>query len=400
MRILFINTFYYPNMQGGAEQSVKLLAEGLSKKGHQVAVYSGDSKDGYNHIEIINGVKLYRFTTGKFNLFRFSYEKHKVGPVEKVLQKFRTYYNPSVTKEFKVVCSHFKPDAIHTNTLYGLPYTLWKTAAQLGIPVVHTIRDTAIVSPVQHGHKVSWLIEKIHRSYMRHYSNYVHAVTAPSDYTLSSSLKTGSFKHAAVKQCIVNSVDLDLAELLNVVEKKRGRSSSRIKFMYAGRLVEIKGIRHMIEAFEQMTHTDCELFICGGGEMQSYVEDKANAEPRIIYCGKLNNEQLAEKYAECDVLLVPSNWPEPFGRVVIEGNQYGMPVIAARCGGIPEIINVIQGGELYQPGESRDLADLMDRFMDRGVYQNYWNAIQKNIEVYGVDKQVAVFQRLYEKIRK
>ena len=58
MRILFVNTFYYPNMEGGAEQSVKLLAEGLAKAGHIVAVYCADSRDGRITEENIHGIKV------------------------------------------------------------------------------------------------------------------------------------------------------------------------------------------------------------------------------------------------------------------------------------------------------------------------------------------------------
>ena len=52
MRVLIVNTFYYPNMQGGAEQSVKLLAENLLKQGHTVAVYCADAKDGKKQLKI------------------------------------------------------------------------------------------------------------------------------------------------------------------------------------------------------------------------------------------------------------------------------------------------------------------------------------------------------------
>ncbi|WP_277406421.1 hypothetical protein [Lacrimispora xylanisolvens] len=83
MRILIVNTFYYPNMQGGAEQSVKLLAEGLVKKGHEVGIYSVDLRDGICEADIHNGVKIYRFTTNDFNLYRFSYDKKNVGKFEK-----------------------------------------------------------------------------------------------------------------------------------------------------------------------------------------------------------------------------------------------------------------------------------------------------------------------------
>lgn len=398
MRIMIVNTFYYPNMQGGAEQSVKLLAEGLVRKGHQVAIYTGDSSTGLESVEEYNGVKVYRCTTGRFNLFKFSYEKSKVGKIEKILQKLLNYYNISTQKDFISICKEFRPDIIHTNTLYGLSFVIWKNAYKLKIPVVHTIRDTAIISAVQYGHKINPLIEKVHRAYMRYYSKFVSGVTAPSEYTLNTSLDIGSFKNACVKQCIFNSVDLDVVELKHIIEEKSRRTSKHIKFMYAGRLIPIKGIKHMIEAFEQMENKDCELVICGDGEMHEYVKECSKKNSRIIYCGKLNNEQLTEMYKECDVLLVPSEWPEPFGRVVIEGNKYGMPVIATRCGGIPEIFEVTKGGELYQAGDVKELTNKMDYFTKRSVYGKYCSSIQNSLIVFSVKKQIDDFEIVYHQL--
>ena len=62
MRVLIINMYYYPNMIGGAEHSVKLLAEGLVKSGHQVTVYTLDAiaKNEALKQETIEGVHVVR----------------------------------------------------------------------------------------------------------------------------------------------------------------------------------------------------------------------------------------------------------------------------------------------------------------------------------------------------
>ena len=294
MRILIVNTFYYPNMQGGAEQSVKLLAENLLKQGHTVAIYCADAKNGKKTIENINGVTVYRCTTGKFDLYKYSYKKSSVGALEKVTQKLRCYNNPDCVRDFEEICNTFKPDVIHTNTLYGIPCSVWKAAHKKGIAVVHTIRDTAILSPVQHGHKVSPLVVKAHQKYMCSISKYVDAVTAPSKYTLKTSLKTGAFSKSKVKECVFNSVQIDYELLHKMIEERKERKSTHIKFLYAGRLIYLKGIRQMLEAFSKLECEDCELRICGTGELVDYVMEEAQKDSRIIYCGKLSSEDLAK----------------------------------------------------------------------------------------------------------
>lgn len=398
MRILVVNTFYYPNMQGGAEQSVKLLAENLLSRGHEVAVYCADSKDGKKTVENINGITVYRCTTGKFNLYKYSYKKSSVGALEKITQKLRCYYNPECEKDFEEICDKFKPEIIHTNTLYGIPCSVWRIAHKKGIKVVHTIRDTAILSPVQHGHKVSPLVVKAHQKYMCGVSEYVDAVTAPSEYTLRTSLDTGAFANSKVRECVFNSVSIDYALLRKMVAERKARTSEHIKFMYAGRLIYLKGIRQMIEAFSKIDNPDCELYICGTGDMVEYVNQQAEKDHRIIYCGKLTSEELAKKYQECDVLLFPSVWPEPFGRVFIEGNMYGLPVIAGDCGGIPEIYAVTHGGDLCDCEDVDALAERMQQYLKRDYINQFYESIENNIGTFDIKRQISSFEKIYDKI--
>lgn len=398
MKILIVNTFYYPNMQGGAEQSVKLLAENLTKKGHEVAIYCADSQNGERTVENIQGIMVYRCTAGNFNLFKYSYQKNCVNAVEKVMQKLRCYYNPACVRDFLDICEKFCPDVIHTNTLYGIPFSIWKAASQKQIPVVHTIRDTAILSPVQYGHKVNPLVLKFYRKYICRISSYVDAVTAPSAYTLNTSLAVGAFRKAAVKQCIFNSVAIDYDLLHHMVDQRKKRGSERIKFLYAGRLIYLKGIRQMLEAFSRVKKQDIELHICGTGEMISYVQERVKQDPRIVYYGKLNSEDLALQYQECDVLLFPSVWPEPFGRVFIEGNMYGMPVIAGDCGGIPEIYATTHGGDLCNCENVNALTQTIEKYCDRTYLNGFYEEIEKTIAAFDISKQIASFEKIYLQI--
>jgi glycosyltransferase involved in cell wall biosynthesis len=59
---------------------------------------------------------------------------------------------------------------------------------------------------------------------------------------------------------------------------------------------------------------------------------------------------------QADVLLVPSNWPEPFARVVLEGMICGLVVVATPLGGTSEIVVDGHNGLLFTAGDSRDLA--------------------------------------------
>lgn len=393
MRVLFVNTFYYPNMPGGSEQSVKLLAEGLASSGNEVGVFCIDKDIIETEIKEYNGVKIFRNSSYGFDL-----SKKKNKKINKAIQKIIGYYNKPCMKDFEKICIDFKPDIIHTNSLYGIPKFIWKISNKLSIPVVHTIRDTGLLSPVQYNHKCNILVRKAHRKYIKSLSKYVTAVTAPSEYTLNTTTEKIPFKNAKIKRCIFNSVKIDYKKMNRIIDEKTDRISSKIKFMYAGRLVYFKGIEHMIDAFSKIRNDECELHICGTGEMKDFVEKKAKIDTRIKYHGKLTNEELAKCYEECDVLIVPSYWPEPFGRVLIEGNIYGLPVIAGNCGGMPEIIQHTKAGELYKPGDTNELEKKMNEFIDRNMIKSFFENIKNNINIYDIEHQIKSYTKLYEEL--
>ncbi|MGH9334156.1 MAG: glycosyltransferase family 4 protein, partial [Vicinamibacteria bacterium] len=61
--------------------------------------------------------------------------------------------------------------------------------------------------------------------------------------------------------------------------------------------------------------------------------------------------------ADCDVVLHLSRLPEPFGRVLIEANWVGVPVLAYRGGGADELFESLElGGELFENGDWRKMA--------------------------------------------
>lgn len=69
-------------------------------------------------------------------------------------------------------------------------------------------------------------------------------------------------------------------------------------------------------------------------------------------------------YASMDVLVHPALWAEAMGLVILEALQRGVPVIAARIGGIPEIIDNGTNGLLVAPGDEDALGQALKRFVE------------------------------------
>ena len=60
--------------------------------------------------------------------------------------------------------------------------------------------------------------------------------------------------------------------------------------------------------------------------------------PGVEFIGEINEHQKTQFLGEAQALLFPVDWPEPFGLSMIEAMACGTPVLAFRCGSVPEIV--------------------------------------------------------------
>jgi glycosyltransferase involved in cell wall biosynthesis len=81
---------------------------------------------------------------------------------------------------------------------------------------------------------------------------------------------------------------------------------------------------------------------------------------RVRFLGHVKPQEF---FSEIDVLVVPSLWNEPMGRVVVEAYGMGVPVLGARRGGIPELIDDGVTGLLFEP-EVADVVRVLTRIAD------------------------------------
>lgn len=383
MRVLIINEYYYPNMIGGTENSVKLLAEGLVKNGHEVAVVCGNNEEALR-VDTINGVKVYKINLKKYLLPHIN----KLNLKDKIINKLIEINNPFIKKDLVYILNEYKPDVVHTNNLYGFSSYVWNIVKDHDIPIVHTLRDYELLAPIKQLPRLSSVLGKER-------TKIVNTVTSPSKITLQRFIENNFF--SCSEKCVIhNAIDLDILETKKIIENKRNLNTKKITFLYVGMLEEIKGIKNLLVAFTSIENANIKLSICGKGALEYLVKDYSNKDNRIHYHGQLDKSDLQNIYLSCDVMIVPSIWEEPFGRVVIEANQYGLPVIGSNRGGIQEIIDTIDTGLLFQYDSIEALRNAIIKFSDRELICEYYDNIIKNIEIYSLQKQIDKFLLVYQ----
>lgn len=111
--------------------------------------------------------------------------------------------------------------------------------------------------------------------------------------------------------------------------------------------MEEKGVRELLQAFQQVQYDDVTLLIIGSANFGSktntpYEKEVAKiieASPRqIIFTGFVHQTKLYKYYNIADIAVMPSLFQDPAPLVCIETQATGTPLIATRVGGIPEYV--------------------------------------------------------------
>lgn len=139
--------------------------------------------------------------------------------------------------------------------------------------------------------------------------------------------------------------------------------------LYCGRLSEEKGIMYLLEAIRIMkeSHRHVRLLIVGDGPLKAIIRStikKLGIEDRVTILNELPHDVIPKIMGASDLVCLPSireGWPN----VVTESLACGVPVVATRVGGVPEILKSPEHGETVLPADPESLASAL------------WNGLNK-----------------------
>ncbi|WP_067984669.1 glycosyltransferase family 4 protein [Neptuniibacter pectenicola] len=356
MKVLYLNTLYAPEYGGGAEVTLKLLAESMQNSGHEVVVLTLSENDELIE-EVIDGVRVIRAKLQ--NRFWHQYEE-KPSVYDRALWHLQDIDNKRMARVLGEVLDKEKPDVVSCHNLIGWSSSSWEMIHNKGVPIVQVLHDLYNLCPNSTMFKNDSSCKKrCFKCKAFRYANpkkseVVSAVVGVSEYILDTHLKYGVFGKAPIKINIKNIRNIDSG----IIEPKE--SGVSITFGFIGALIKSKGIELLIEEFNKLKDENVDLVIAGKGEDEYVKYLHSISGGRIKFLGQVPP---ADFYNSVDLVVVPSLWNDTLPGVVFESFIFGKPVIGSDRGGIPEMITDGVNGFVFDPESDGQLLSLMNNII-------------------------------------
>ena len=121
--------------------------------------------------------------------------------------------------------------------------------------------------------------------------------------------------------------------------KKCQKDVQRI-ILYVGRLDEIKGLKYLMSAFEEIAnkHPDTHLVIVGDGDFQPYLVQGRKLKERVAFLGKMQSDEVNEVYNSAYIGVIPS-FHEQCSYTAIEMMRHGIPIVGTDSTGLGEMLD-------------------------------------------------------------
>jgi glycosyltransferase involved in cell wall biosynthesis len=334
MRIAFVCNYYKTYELGGKDyihiaRSLSELVRFLSKRGHRITIFT----------RRLNGMKKVYFENKNVRVIALKI-------IDKPILRFLTwvfrlnFFYPTFKNHDIVVCWDL------TN-FYGAITTklFFKT------PVAISIRGSSLTF----GRKNKFLrflismFEKI-------------AILNSNLVIFSSKWAKNTFGFKPKKYKILHN-GIDTKKFTSKAKAFKRYKTPVIGFI--GRLDREKGVDILLKACSKLKNKDrIQLLIIGEGHYKEKLKKMAKKlKLKHFFVGFVPHSKIPNYIAACDIIVLPS-YTEGFSSVPLEAMAMKKVVVASKVGGALEIINNWENGVLFEPGDVKELSDILARLIE------------------------------------
>jgi glycosyltransferase involved in cell wall biosynthesis len=173
---------------------------------------------------------------------------------------------------------------------------------------------------------------------------------------------------------------------------------------WAGRLVPWKGASLLVEAAEIACARGlaADFVLAGAGPELDALRERVDRSELLKDRVRLPGfrSDVRDLIAGCDIFVNTSIEPEPLSHSTLEAMALGVPVVAPRCGGFPEIVAHETSGLLFEPGRSGSLADALARLVgDAPMRARFGAEGRKRAEgIFSLERHVGTIEAVYDEV--
>jgi glycosyltransferase involved in cell wall biosynthesis len=367
----------------GAERSLGLLADGLSQRGHVVAVAAPGPwvigaqlrADGIGVSSIpVRSCWLVQYRSQA--LWRQMLRAARYAAPDSGLRKLRKWL------------AELDPDVVHVNCL---PHLRGAAAARvLGLPVVWHVREI-----LPSGVRRRWFARRLRSRATR--------IVAVSDAVAAWLREEGL---GELVEVVHNGVDPPTAVAdRRSAQRRFGVPSDGLVFGLFSQLVEHKGASDFVRAAHRAVEGNPTLaFLIAGHGPAEFTRRLRHEIADGAAAGRIRlvppQGEIWDLLAAVDVVALTTQWPDPLPRVVMEAMSFGLPVLSYADGGVPEMVSDGKTGLLSRPGDVDGLAQGMLKLAgDEGLRRQFGEAGRlRSRQLFSVARHVDRMEAVFESV--
>lgn len=377
-RILLVLTEFPPRI-GGMQTHAIYLAQALAQRGYPVEVLT------------------YRAVKAADESEAEAFDAAQPFPIHRILSRLGHHRNLDLLEQR---ARSFRAELVYCSTIfYG------ELSARLGIPVVsrsvgNDVLRPWIAWPLPLGSRIvstPWFEDRLYRFFRKlDYPEPIEAmwrarrralmedsarrqtrILANSDFTRGLLEEIGVEEQRV--EVLTGGVAADLFSAISPnpeLLERHGIPPGRFLMLTACRMVRKKGVDFLIDRMEELVARmpDAHLMLVGSGRHAKRFRKAAassSVADHVTFAGRVPHHEIQAYYAVADVFVLASRVQvdpatglrdaETMGRVLCEANAAGVPIVAARSGGIPSVIEDGVNGLLFAPDDMASLAAALEK---------------------------------------